>query len=131
MFFFFYKGILDDIFELLESKVKVMNDVDRDCGLVLDEMSTDEAREFCQTTKQLVGDTTLPATENLASKALVFMLVGIGSRWKQVVGYEHTGSSIESPLLKEAVVALIKKAESIGLKVHFCTSDSGSENQRF
>lgn len=108
-----------------------MSEIDKSCGCVVDEMSTEEAREFCQTTKQIVGNTTLPVSEQLASKAIVFMLVGIQSRWKQVVAYHHTGSSIGGKHLKDMIVALIRRAEGIGLKVYFCTSDSGSENQKF
>lgn len=83
-----------DMIELLKHKVAGMSTIQKDCGLVLDEMSLDEAEEFCQNSKRFVGTTTLPKSANLASKALVLMLVGISDRWKQVVGYEFTTSSV-------------------------------------
>ncbi|XP_055617333.1 uncharacterized protein LOC129762814 [Toxorhynchites rutilus septentrionalis] len=103
---------------------------EKDCGLVLDEMSIDEANEFCQNTKQFVGTTTLPMSQTLACKALVFMLVGIAARWKQVVAFEYTGNSIQKEFLKNAVLSAVSRAVGISLRVHFITTDSGSENQR-
>lgn len=79
-----------DIFELLKFKVAGMSEVERDCGLVIDEMGLDEAEEWCASTKQFVGKTTLPSSGNLVSKGLVVMLVGIAEKWKQVVAYEFT-----------------------------------------
>lgn len=107
-----------------------MSEVERDCGLILDEMSLDEAIEYCASSKQLIGPTTLPPSELLATKALVVMLVGIAERWKQVVAYQLTKASIPAGHMKEFVLSIIEKAECIGLHIHFVTSDSGSENQR-
>lgn len=107
-----------------------MTDIERDCGIVIDEMSLDEAEEWCASSKQFVGKTTLPPTDGLASKGLVVMIVGVAERWKQVVAYEFTKASIPPENLKQLVLHVIQKAEDIGLRVHFVTSDSGSENQR-
>lgn len=93
-------------------------------------MSLDEAEEWCASTKQFVGKTTLPSSDNLASKGLVVMLVGVAERWKQVVAYEFTKSSIPPESLKQLVLNVIQKTEEIGLRIHFVTSDSGAENQR-
>ncbi|XP_055542987.1 uncharacterized protein LOC129728565 [Wyeomyia smithii] len=107
-----------------------MSGLQKDCGLVMDEMSLDECQEYCQNTKQLVGTTTLPSSCHLATKGLVLMLVGISDRSKQVVGFEFTSSSFPRNCLKQLVIETIHNAETIGLRVHFLTSDSGAENQR-
>lgn len=106
-----------------------MSSSELDCGIVLDEMSIDEAVEYCSNNKKYFGTTTLPASEELATHALVFMLVGIHVRWKQIVAYEFTGNSIPKNCLKSVLDQLICKAEGIGLKVHFVTSDCGASNK--
>lgn len=63
------------------------------------------------------------------SHALVIMLAGIFSRWKQVVAYYYTPNGFNGANLKPIVETVIRKAESIGIYVHSITSDMGSVNQ--
>lgn len=63
-----------------------------------------------------------------ATHALVFMIAGISSRWKQIIAYYYTGDSVDSTKLKSIVCSIIEKAEKIGLHVHSVTSDMGSAN---
>lgn len=100
-----------------------------DCGIILDEMSIDEAVEFCTNNQKYFGTTTMPPSNELATHGLVFMLAGIHVRWKQIVAYEFTGNSIPKHCLKSIVDQIIFKAESIGLKVHFVTSDCAASNK--
>lgn len=58
------------------------------------------------------------------------MLVGVSSRWKQIVAYHFTGNSIPEGFMKATMVDIISNAEMIGLKVHFATSDCGPNNVR-
>lgn len=60
---------------------------------------------------------------------LIFMLGGIFYRWKQVIAYEFTPSGFDGAYLKTIIEHIIKKAESIDLRVHSITSDMGSTNQ--
>ena len=97
---------------LLDEKLSTMEDSARDCGLFLDEMSIDEAREMCPSLKKWYGNVTLPASEGLATKGLVFMLGGIDHRWKQTVAIEFTGNSVPDSNLKTVVSNIIEKAEA-------------------
>lgn len=115
--------------DLLGDKISVMDKDARDCGLYLDEMSIDEAKQLCPSSKKWYGCTTLPEAEELATKGLVFMLGGISTRWKQIVGFAFTGNSISEGHLKRMVLEIIEKAEKRDLKVHFVTSDCGSSNK--
>ncbi|XP_058811147.1 uncharacterized protein LOC131675796 [Topomyia yanbarensis] len=124
-------GILDEVIELLKLKLNAMPDHDLDCGIVFDEMSIQEAKKFCLPSKQFYGEITIPGQQGLASHALVFMLIGIRNRWKQVVGYYFTGNSIPDGILQQIVVNVIKRAERIGCKIHFITSDCGPNNKNF
>lgn len=64
-----------------------------------------------------------------ASHALVIMLAGIFSRWKQVVAYFYTPNGFNGANLKTVIETVIIKAESIGLYVHSIISDMGPVNQ--
>ena len=78
----------------------------------------------------LIGYVTLPHHTGIADHALVFMLSGITSRWKQTVAYYFTGSSVDGSVFKDIVLDIITKAEAIKLKVIGITSDMGTANQR-
>ncbi|XP_062565763.1 uncharacterized protein LOC134228019 isoform X1 [Armigeres subalbatus] len=123
------QGILCEMLLLLDEKLSLMDDCSRDCGLFLDEMSIDEAKELCPNLNKWYGTVTLPDSEALATKGLVFMLGGIAQRWKQTVAFEFTGNSVPGSCLKSIVEKIIEKAEDHNLRVHFVTSDCGSANK--
>lgn len=126
----FDTGILDDVIELLRLKLNTMAPEDLDCGLIFDEMSIEEARSYCMSNSKFYGDVTISGPAGTASHALVFMLVGIRSRWKQVVGYHFTGHTIYEEALKDVVFEIIQKVEAIGCKLSFITSDCGPSNKK-
>lgn len=124
----FDSGILTEVFVLLKNKVQCMSKPERDCGLVLDEMSIDQSFSYCCNNKKYFGDVTIPGQSGRATHGLIFMLVGVYSRWKQIVAYFFTGNSIPDGFLKSVIVDIINRAESLGLKVNFTTSDCGPNN---
>nr|XP_029717053.1 uncharacterized protein LOC109428116 [Aedes albopictus] len=126
----FDTGILDDVIELLKLKLNTMTPEDLDCGIVFDEMSIEEARSYSVADSKFFGDVTISGPAGTASHALVFMLVGVRSRWKQVVGYHFTGHTIFEEALKDIVFEIIEKVEAIGCKVCFITSDCGPSNKK-
>lgn len=85
-------------------------------------------KSYDPSTERLIGDITFPNENGNATHDLVFMLVGIASRWKHVVGYHFTGNSFNSKTLKEIIFNIINKTENIGLHVNLITSDMGSGN---
>lgn len=68
---------MHEVFDLMQHKVKTMTADELDCGLIIDEMSCDEAVEFCPNNGKYFGKTTMPPSEELATHGLVFMLAGI------------------------------------------------------
>ena len=60
--------------------------------LTLDEMSITPSLELHLGSGRLFGDTTLPGHKGQATHALVFMLAGAMTRWKQVVAYHYSGN---------------------------------------
>ncbi|QQP38255.1 Putative LOC755078 [Caligus rogercresseyi] len=93
----FQPGILHSVMSLLHLKTLTMDASDKYCGLVMDEMSIKQALEYDVGDQVVRGyDTLQPSCEELASHALVFALIGIKNRWKQVIAYHLTGSSFRS-----------------------------------
>ncbi|KAL1380514.1 hypothetical protein pipiens_014134, partial [Culex pipiens pipiens] len=125
----FDTGYLREFHEFLKIKVPTMSDDELDCGGVLDEVSIDEGEDLCSSNHKNFGKTTLPPSDDLATHAIVFMLVGIKVRWKQVIAYDFTGNSIPKGALKSRVDTIIQECESIGLRIHFFTADYGAANR--
>ncbi|XP_039304971.1 uncharacterized protein LOC105207055 isoform X3 [Solenopsis invicta] len=128
----FRSGILDEIFQFLNLKVsQFINNTDRDCLLILDEISITPGIVFDTSTYTYIGKVTLPNHDQneIATHCLVFMLAGIGKRWKQVVAYYYTSNRTDGSIYKEIIVEIIKKAEKINLYVHGVISDMAASNQ--
>jgi hypothetical protein len=77
--------------------------------------------DFDPTTNLILGKPTLPSStkqyEDIATYALVYMIAGVTSRWKQVVGYHFTGKSFDPNSVKADIGSLISKAKHMGLHV--------------
>lgn len=130
----FKSGILHEIFEFMKIKISGFEkEIDKDRTLVLDEMSitTGNTGFYDSSTNTITGNVTLPDHDesDIATHGLVFMLAGIASRWKQVVGYYFTGDNVNGEKLKPIIEVIIKEAEKIGLLVYNITSDMGPSNQ--
>ena len=113
----FHSGVLSEVFAYLSIKVKSMCDEERECVLSVDEMSIKAAVEFDNRSGHFIGDVTLPEHSGVATHALVFMLGGISTRWKQIVAYFFTGNSTDGRVLCGIVNEIILSCDKIGLNV--------------
>lgn len=120
---------MTQVFELLKLKVDGLTKEERLCCLTLDEMSLTQKVEYDVTSGHLVGDVTLPRHCGSADHALVFMLGGVTSRWKQTIGYHFTSGSTDGTVFKDIILDIISRAADIGLHVQAVTSDMGSANR--
>lgn len=125
----FDSGICEEMFVFLRIQVETFkNEIDKYCLLVLDEISiTPTDNVLDRSTNKLLGQVTLPEHDGQADQALVIMLAGFGSRWKQIVGYFFTNKNgiVHKPIVEQ----IIRKSENIGLRVHCVTSNMGAGNQ--
>lgn len=81
----FRSGLIDEIFYFLRIKVSQFEkETDKDCMLVLDEMSVIAGNIYDNCTKEMLGQVTLPDHSGEADEALVFLIAGVASRWKQI-----------------------------------------------
>lgn len=106
-----------------------MSDKERACCLTLDEMSLKSKVDMDPSQGCLIGGVTLPDHHGLANHALVFMLGGITTRWKQTVAYHFTGQGMDGTVLKQIALDIIQEAHKIGLHVMAICSDMGSANR--
>ncbi|XP_018314209.1 uncharacterized protein, partial [Mycetomoellerius zeteki] len=127
----FKSGISKEMFDFLQFKVSsFQNDTDRECGIVIDEISITPKRVYDSSTKTLLGNITFPNKEGIATHALTLMLTGTANRWKHIVGYFYTGDSFDGTVLKDIILQIIDKAELIGLRVNYITSDMSPGNSK-
>lgn len=128
--FKFKEGVLDEVFEFLKIKVDNFDDFQKECTLDIDEMSIAPGICYDRSNDTRIGSSSLTNKDDRipATHLFVFLLCGIGYRFKQVVAYYFTGDSTSADLYKETIVKVIKKAEDIGLRVNSITTDMGSNN---
>lgn len=122
-------GVLGEVFEMLRLKAGVLTEMERDCVLSLDEMAITPGVELHMGTGRLFGNITLPAHKGQATHALVFMLAGVTTRWKQVVAYHYSGNSTDGAVYQPIIVSIVEAAASVGLHVLNVTTDMGSPNR--
>ena len=124
-------GFLSEAFADLQRQI--MDDPGMtDCALILDGMSIRKQILFCQRLSKYVGFTDYgnivpEGPEIVATEALVFMLVGLKSRWKCPVGYfliDKTDAETQSSLVKQC----IKTASDNGLRIRSVTCDGTNTN---
>ena len=106
-----------------------MKDEERLCCLTLDEMSLTSKLEYDAGSDSVYGNVTLPKYSGIATHALVSMLGGITTRWKQTVAYYYTSNSTDGTVFKDIILDIIKRATDIGLHVEAVASDKGSSNR--
>ena len=122
----FEPGILEEVFAFLKLKAAGMSELERECVLTLDEMAITPSVELHMGSGQLYGDVTLPLHTGPATHALVFMLAGTTTRWKQVVAFHYSGNSTQGTVYKPITLDIIRRAAAIGLHVISVTTDMGS-----
>lgn len=70
-----------------------MSEFDRECVIIVDEMSVEAGTQYDPSAKKIIGNVTfLSQTTKLAQNGMAIMLAGIATKWKQVVAYEFSGS---------------------------------------
>ncbi|KAF2903779.1 hypothetical protein ILUMI_02385 [Ignelater luminosus] len=109
-----------------------MDEKDRNCTLMFDEMSLNSGFYYLKDKQKIVGYEDLGhlgRTEKGANHALVFMVRGIRKFWKQTIAYYFTAHSISTISLKNIIVEIISNLQQIGLKVVATVCDQGTTNR--
>ena len=127
--FKFKPGIDDSVFDQIGKEIAKFNSFQRDIALLFDETAIHPKSEIDANLHAPLGQTTLPASESFANKALAVMIRGISSRYKRILAYHFTSSATSVQDLKDFLFACIENLERIGLKVRIVISDMGGLNQ--
>ncbi|CAF2746665.1 unnamed protein product [Lepeophtheirus salmonis] len=79
----FQPGILHTVMSLLQLKTQTMEDSNKYCGFVMDAMSIKSTLEYDVGDQLVRGYNNLkPYSDELATHALIFALVGVITHWK-------------------------------------------------
>ncbi|KAF2890652.1 hypothetical protein ILUMI_15521 [Ignelater luminosus] len=109
-----------------------MDDLNRNCVLLFDEMSLSSGFHYKAHKQTITGFEDLDhlgRSSQAANHALVFMARGVRKAWKQVVAYYLTCDTIPSIHLKNIIIKVIDALQKIGLKVVATVCVQGPTNQ--
>ena len=126
-------GLTKAALDVIESKIKCMNDASKLCSISMDEISLKTSLLYNSAKDEVVGVEDLgdgKRSERLATSAIVFMARGITGNWKQPLGYYLVHETCSSDVVREKLTEIIDQVTSIGLKVHAVISDLGSNFQK-
>ncbi len=135
----FAPGIQHDVLQWLKLKMDGKSDYEKLCVLLVDEMQIRTCVEYDKGLRQIVGYVSpetlrvdaphsLDEEKEMATHALVFMLRGLTSSWKQTVAYLFTGNSLKREPYWEFTKNVIKASEEAGFRIQCITSDMGPVN---
>ena len=130
---YIYPGFNQNLLGMFKEKVKGMTDSDKQCSIILDEMSIKSNLTYHRHRDSVEGledlEPIFGETEYVGSSALVFMARGLNGTWKQPIGYFVTSSSIKPELLKSLLLSAIDFAMQTGLQPLVVLCYQGSNNQ--
>jgi len=116
-------------------QIEMFNPAEKHAVLIIDDMSIKSGLQYNHSIASVVGRFTMnlssgfDSSQEKATHALVFKLCGISSKWKQTIGYEFTANSFCSQQIVQTIIAIIKKANDIQLKIKVIISDMGPQNR--
>lgn len=127
----FESGNPEEILLFLQAKEKNMNEIDKICLLIIEEVHITKGLQYDPATGSYIGYVTLPnhdfAVE--ADRVLVIMIAGIASRWKQVIDYFYADSHSDGTMYNLLIKNYIEKIHKINFYVLGVLSDMGGPNQ--
>lgn len=127
-------GFSDTLLQALKLKVQTMDNRDTNVALVFDEMALKSALVYHNGLDLIEGFEDLGESGRniyVADHALVFMVRGLFSKWKQPLAYFVTSGPIKGDNLHKVAKACLAKLEGIGLSVRVLICDQGSNNRNF
>jgi hypothetical protein len=128
----FSPGVQHDVLQWLRLKMESKSDADKLCVLLFDEMQLKAHVEMDQGLRRVVGyvspELQPTSDKELATHAMVFMLRGLTSSWKQTVAYLFTGASTKREPLWNFAKQVISVSEAAGFRIQAVISDMGPTN---
>ncbi|KAJ8979110.1 hypothetical protein NQ317_014122 [Molorchus minor] len=113
-------GMIQPVLEHLRLQTEKMDELDRCCTLIFDEISLSCGFHYDVHQQKVYGFEDLGIlgrNDNVANHALVFMIRGVKKNYKMPVGFFFTRDTIKTVALKDLIVDAIKQLQGIGLDV--------------
>ncbi|XP_064475297.1 uncharacterized protein LOC135389170 [Ornithodoros turicata] len=123
-------GVLPEVLNRLEAKLKDLPLKDRTCMLMFDEMSIKQHLQYDRGSDVVLGfvDNGQEREPQLANSALLVMLSGISTTWIQPLAYVLSKSAASANTLQALLVQLIQRLQSANIFVKVVVCDQGSSN---
>ena len=121
-----FPGINEFVFTNLKICVEKMKLKDKLCCVMFDEIALQPHVEYKKYEDAFIG------VENglILDHALVFMVKGIVTNWKQVVAFDFCKGTTKSDVIQAILTNVIKKLQETGLNVIATICDQGATNRR-
>lgn len=124
--------MINDIFEVLKIRARLLGEKEKDCMICLDEMSIKSNLFYDISKDKIIGfeETLNRRSTDLATSALVVMVRGVASNWKQPLAYFFYKSSAVSTEIKDILYEVVIRLNGTGLNVLGVVSDQGPNFQK-
>lgn len=133
----FSSGICEFNLEVLKAKCESFKPAERRFGLCFDEKALIPGIRFDPKTQKPIGKPTMALSSKvdqnqLASHGLVFLIMGMEPRIKEIVAFEYTGSSTCGIAMKKYIFDLIIHVENVSnVYIDFLSIDISPVNCSF
>lgn len=126
----FVCGLNEQVLSSLKTAVQQMDEKNRCCCLLFDEMTLSPGLQYDRKNDCLIGfeDVGYEKRPKFADHATVFMARGLRKRWKQPVAFYFSESGLKSTELAGKIKEIIARLQAIGLKVISTISDQAAAN---
>lgn len=129
-------NLMPGLDETLEDRLKFivngMQEMDKNCVLLFDEMSLKKGLEYNHKNDFIEGFQDLgkgKRTEGIANHGIVFMLRGLLTKWKHVISYLVTSGPVTTNDLFDHLVILMKSLQKLNFNVRAFVCDQGGNNR--
>lgn len=123
-------GLNDRLFQQLKHQTKKMNEMEKACILMFDEMALKPHFDYNKKKDKIIGfvNNGFRMKSQIADHALVFMIRGIYRNYKQPICYTFCSGSTSTEELVMLLTCVIKKLKETGFNVVATVCDQGASN---
>ena len=125
-------GFSADLLSVLKKRVSTMSEKDRLCNVCIDEMSLKCGLHYNVSKDRIDGFVNMDCggSQEISKQALVFMVTGLASNWKQPIGFFLVKTTASAHVLQTLLSECLTRLFDIGLCVKSVIFDQGASNQK-
>ena len=126
-----YPGFSKAVLSAIKMKSQCMSSQDKNCALIFDEMSIKRALSYDSRRDEIEGleDLGNGLGKSIASSALVFLVRGLKTKWKQPLSFHISTSTIKHDVLRDLICQAIREVRETGLNPVVLICDQGPNNR--